>query len=868
MRLNHAIKKIAAVGTGAMLLGMSAAAAVDLSDYPRPFIEQGEFSGSLVVGENALGIDTVGMTEIAMSLQAAATLPVHGDGDVTETILEDSFRVRSGSNDLLYAGMLNLKPTLTEDDLSILSDVTFRDNDGRDYDAQFRIGMPNAPIRFEKSLLDSGEDPTFYVDFSDQATWNFDITFPDGVNFDDFKGERIHILGEEYVFGQGDDVDHDAGKLTLYKSGVERVVSAGSPETITVDGEPVTIEVRGANPNADPPTATLRIAGQQEPVREGRFYTIGGVRIFVDAIFIDTVPEDRAEVRVFVGADKLIFRDGQRVERSDGSKDETVHGVTASFTGDFAGGNDVTRIRLTYRPDDHRALFSPVVNRNNEFLALGDEYVDPVFEQIKFAFTDRVPAMTSAQKEFITLRGGNRINLVVSNYNGVEYDMTVLSPSNNDAATGMANVTWSYDYTARAGRGERVYVFGGNGHVGTYTSDYTVLQEDNRFIVRENLDSRYTRFVEVIDIDPEPGATETSSVTLLDLGTGDDVTWQTTSGEMFSWDDTATFNSNASGAYQYGEYTYDGVDYGFVINPVDGYVVLVNEVYVGNDLTNLTARAVGNEFVTRRGGVLQFTDDGSNSELLHLQEDSDFNADNPRDNEHGQLTFAFSWDGDDLEVNGVTYARWNGSAFVADTTGDYWSLLVDLESNDDVSSAVTVYGTAVSYDSDRGNADIFYPRERVTYNVFVGPASAGTGVGGGEGTIVGEAINPIAVGAAILDTEAAALVGTSNLIVVGGPCANDVAAELMGMPAECWQDFTVGEGRIKLFENPNGTVSLLVAGATGADTRLAARVLASYAQHEGRLVGDEVVVTGTTIANVDISAPVRTEDDFDEDDEE
>ena len=861
MRLNHAIKKIAAVGTGAMLLGMSAAAAVDLSDYPRPFIEQGEFSGSFVVGANAIGIDTVGMTEIAMSLQAAATVPIHEDGEVGEVVLEDSFRVASGSTNLLFGRSLDIKSTLTEDDLDMLRDVTFTDEDGTSYDAQFRVNMPvDSPITFSNAELDRDEDPNFYVDFSAAtSTWSFDMTFPDGVNFDDFKGERIHILGEEYVFGQGEDIAHEDGLLTLYKSGVERVIEAGSPQTLTVDGESVTINVLGANANVDPATATILIGNDQRTVREGRFYTIGGVRVFIDDIFIINIPEERAQVRVFLGADKLILEDEQEVRRTVGSTDERIRGTNVEFTGDYASEEDVTRVRVSFTPNEHRSDFSEVVNRDKAALALGEEYVDPVFGQIKFAFTDVVPGMTSAAKEHMSLRSsGDRMRLTVSNYNGVEYDLTVLRTQNrNQASTDPFD--WAYDYYHTSERPERIYVFEANGDdvAFGFTDDYTVLLEDNRFIVREDGQSEFTRFMELTDIDQDD---DVSKIRLLDLGTGNDREWQTRSGETFAWDGTDTFEPDATGDYQYGVYSYDGVDYGFLVNSqaATPYVVLVEED--GDDRVGF---AVDNKFVTRRGAVLWFEEVAGEPELW-LQEDSDFNADTPRNFEHGVVTVAFDWDGDDLTTNGAGYLVYDGSDYVASTVGTHWSDQVRLESNDDVQHAITVYGTTIAEDTDRGNVDIFYPRERVYYNVFVGPAAAGTGVGGGEGTIVGEAINPIAVGAAILDTEAAGLVGTSNLIVVGGPCANDVAMELMGNPADCVAGFTLGEGRIKLFENPDGTVSLLVAGYSGADTRLAARVLASYAQHEGRLVGDEVVVTGTTIANVDISAPVMTEDDWDD----
>jgi hypothetical protein len=76
-----------------------------------------------------------------------------------------------------------------------------------------------------------------------------------------------------------------------------------------------------------------------------------------------------------------------------------------------------------------------------------------------------------------------------------------------------------------------------------------------------------------------------------------------------------------------------------------------------------------------------------------------------------------------------------------------------------------------------------------------------------------------------------------NMIVVGGPCANTVAAELF-YACDAWP-FGAGEGVLKMVENGDN-VALLVAGTDSTDTRRAAKVLADYASSD--LSGDEAVV--------------------------
>jgi len=105
-------------------------------------------------------------------------------------------------------------------------------------------------------------------------------------------------------------------------------------------------------------------------------------------------------------------------------------------------------------------------------------------------------------------------------------------------------------------------------------------------------------------------------------------------------------------------------------------------------------------------------------------------------------------------------------------------------------------------------------------------------------------------GAATLASEVADI-EKSNLIVVGGPCANPIAAKLMHFPKNCMGNFTTGKAMIRLFQQSRG-VAIVVAGATALDTRRAARVLADYTQYQDNFQGDYVEVTGTSSKDVNV----------------
>jgi hypothetical protein len=141
---------------------------------------------------------------------------------------------------------------------------------------------------------------------------------------------------------------------------------------------------------------------------------------------------------------------------------------------------------------------------------------------------------------------------------------------------------------------------------------------------------------------------------------------------------------------------------------------------------------------------------------------------------------------------------------------------------------------------------IDYPLSQRGAQVFVtaGTVSVSEASATGGGTLTSTTLNPIGVGMAVLDTEAPAL-GTAKMIVVGGPCVNTLAAQLMGNPTECTTGFTPGKATIKLFADKN---ALLVAGYSAQDTVAACYVLGEYKDY--KLSGTEVEVVAADLKNL------------------
>ncbi len=839
MKLQNAIKKVAALSTGAAMLGASVLGAVayDLSNYPEPFVKNGQFNGVLVVGEKAATSDVIGVTDIAMSLQASAVVEetVAVEGQTTQTVVEGGAEVAAGGDGVLLGQQMSaLKPSFTEDDLDLLKPTVMEDNDGNTYDVEYKVTTPNAAITFGSDIYDL-TSPEFYVDFTGGETWDFEIKIPEGVNVDDMRGESIEILGEEYTFGEGDEVNQSAKLVTLYKAGVDKTFNQEDGEvTVQVGDREVRVEILGGL--SDDRTAVISINGESQTVEEGRSYTLGGERVYVKDVQLLNIPTPHAAVRLFLGAEKIILEDGKSVKM--GADEETVDGTTVHFS---TSGSLTTAIKVTYEPNAH----DPEV----EGVLMGESYVDPVFHGLKWDFTSMTPALDSDAREEIELypSSTDKLSLKFTSYAGDDYNLVVFRAA--DSQTELR-------YGSRAA--EKYLVENNWDGDASGAVDSLALAEDNRFILVTpgNPSGEYARVLEIVNID---NTSSPKLVTVRDVATGNerDVTLSDTADETatLGFDGDVTLSETG---FEAGTFSYDGYDYGFVLiepsdsaNVSEAMVVLTNPDYSA-------VMAAGDYLVSKQGAKIIFPTGTYNLDatttnddpIFQLEEDTDYTEATPATGIAGTWTFAVNYDntrtGNEIRVSSVTVPNANTKQ--------------DQAEDSDVVEYMSQYGTYVKYDTADSGYDVkiyFYGKDTTQYHVFLAPVSAGTTTTGGEGSVVTEKVQRINVGAAKLDSEVQDLVGQENMIVVGGPCANSVAAELMGNPEQCTAGFEEGKAMIKAFDHDSGAVSILVAGYSAQDTRLASQVLANYEDYRDQLKGSEVIVEGTSINNVVISAPAQ-----------
>ena len=168
---------------------------------------------------------------------------------------------------------------------------------------------------------------------------------------------------------------------------------------------------------------------------------------------------------------------------------------------------------------------------------------------------------------------------------------------------------------------------------------------------------------------------------------------------------------------------------------------------------------------------------------------------------------------------------------------------IEFQSEDDIDTGYTKYGTFVKV-NDNEDLTILYPKNQLEPEVYVvsGEVTSTTET---ETDTKGVIINTIDDGIARLASEIT-LPGEDNLILIGGPCANELVGPITGITCDNWE-LPEGQALIQLFENQD-KVAILVAGTTAADTRMAVNALV-----KNGITGTKTIINsdGTIITDTD-----------------
>ncbi len=268
IRTRNVIKKIAAIGSGALMAATCfgvAGLATDLSDYPAPFVADGKWVGLIAVGSDAAAGDIIGATDIAATLAqvaggTAGTTTVTGGkekevdlgtylnatANFGTTALDDddlaglqdtaiTIDIAEGDDDFDVSDQLKISGIGT-DAASIQTGLTFAANQDEDFKEDAFMAIPKGSIGYYYVFDDA---PTATVNLS-----GADDSYPIEL---DFLGKKLIItgttatsvtaqVGEEFFMNTDDTVTvlgHTVKLINVGSAGAVVVSVDGTQETVS-----------------------------------------------------------------------------------------------------------------------------------------------------------------------------------------------------------------------------------------------------------------------------------------------------------------------------------------------------------------------------------------------------------------------------------------------------------------------------------------------------------------------------------------------------------------------------------------------------------------------------------------------------------
>lgn len=864
MKAVQAVKKMVALGMGLTMVGATlfGASAAKLTDWPAPFVVDGSPASNLaiVVGDKAEASDVAGSIDIVQGLQQLAVKRVSvGGGSGPSQVAVEGDAVEIGStSDLLEINEFigNVRETLTEVDLDMLKGGQIvTDRGSTEFNQYLRLPQNTGRVIFDQ---DERDRVGHYLSYNDgDRLFQWELEFEEGLeseytaatgDLEDLEDEDVTMLGQPFVIVDTDvinrtpvTVNEGSGDIRLDFIGgaISAVLGENDMETYVVDGKEYEVEVLviSETSNNGEGSVKFRINGEiTDELSDGETDVLAdGTQIGIRDIMATGKDIQKSIAQFYLGAYKVEFRDGNTsdntfVQAGAEVNEETIEDAFVQIRGAFsADGRDYSISSIRYN------LTADAV--------LGDMYVPPgtgVREQLDEPEGMLTPAWdiryeglmdTGLTLVRIDSAGNDEYDLEFTNQEGIFFDFPLAS--NENGAPGFKYGTDDDDLWFQENDGTAALIS---------RQDYFVLSDcratpyNNNTVANQADNTCFTHVLRYDSID-----VTNNKITFTDLGTGTrEITFTNTGALATSTGRLVvggvTYNVLVDTSVATPNLTIDLNGNGFEGNNTDAAKALIG--VQGEGLIDLGY--LNTSFQAYARPVLSdFTTPGNiTAKLITLQKEFDeANAD-----EVINITVetrANNRIGIQSVINGVA-------------TG-YFSGLQDLEENEDLEQALSGYGVFFElYDpatNDQAeDLTIEYPLAQRGARVFVtGGVVSVSEVSGGAG----EVLQPIQIGAAKLASEISNI-EAHNAVVVGGPCANPITAQLLNNPEPCWESVPENTAIVKLIEHGNANVALVVNGRTALNTRMASRAVATG--EIAKVDGMEAKVTGTSLSDITVSA--------------
>ncbi|MBU2589311.1 MAG: hypothetical protein KKB39_00950 [Nanoarchaeota archaeon] len=758
MQVLKNLKKIAALGTGAVMLGatLTGALAADLGDYPAPFVVNGVYDDSnvFVYGNQALADDTAAMMDISSSFQFLAKTPVVSAGTTVSVTGGKTEQVPLGQG---FSNSTYFDTTLQDDDISTLFDgaVNFQ---GTEYDTSEELQMCDRTEPFVATslmtdddykrdvFLEMGKDKVRYAYRFDETILLNATTAANPLEID-FLGKTLKITSIS------------ADTSFTARVGDEFTLNAG--DSVTVVGKTVTLENVGSS------NAQISVDGVSKSISEGSTSTVNGVEITVDSVISrNELAESSAIIIAGLQATET-YTDGDAYVGEDTDDPDWVWDVralngAAGISGyEDCGGTEKFVLRVENDFDmnddsDNPTAVGGCIDLPNGFLSICIDSLTAVDADAK--------EVTMEFKSDADLSDANCPNtaadtsapaLYLYNAGSEGFDLRAFTNSSAVFANVSSNV-----------KAQEVWLFSDDIDCGNALVNGTgaSVNEPVISVFYKALDSpRKVKYF---------GALVTNATNI----------------------DTAILRLNIGNTKD------SNAILGLPLASPSAANHTLEWKFVADTLTDL----IGSE-----ESIWSHWDFNSNGQFAAL--------------------------GDTLTTEEGEELQWVPGA------GRSWTL-TNIGTKDE--DHRTAYGVVIVDPKGSSSSDkvkMLVPTDQVMANVVIKGSSAT--VTSGSTSYVPTKISPVYMKASEVSDPT-----MFNLIVVGGPCANSLAASVFDMSCDGWS-LAEGEAVVKLVDNGN-KVAMLVAGTTALDTQRAGKAVASSENYA--FSGSEKMVKGATLQDITV----------------
>jgi len=863
------VKRLFAVASGATMLGATAmgALAADLGNYPDMFVMDGKFDGFFVVGEKAASLDNLAAIDISTSMQyhaadAATTTTVEGDAWLAEGGAKKLEMANSNST-ITGEGLYDIETFIGKGEMKALADGTFttnggsygytqylyfdKANDERNEVIQY-VENSHSDVTADNFVIKSGANIGEYrIEFTSSPQSSVQDTTgaanTAGTILDDFENTKISFFGKEYDIVLARRVNDGTPNLD---DGVKLTLMGGATSGALLEGETTTVSI-GADSYevtltyVDSTYAKFTVNGEQtNKLQVGDTYKLSnGKEIGVSEVLYQSYAGGIHSADFFLGASKLVLQDTDITNVASSSElqvgSETIDGANVIITGsDDNSTFQLTGIRVNMTAQD--AYYVGTGSKlSSAIIEAGDE------KELLFtnAWDIEYMGLTEATTHDIKLKSSNDRKYSLQFYDGdnnlVDFPLAYANTSTTLTVSEEAsekNVVLNKGFNIT--KNDYFAVSGGTAADGTARS-YALQYKgsDKRSATSPQIKFKNLGTGETISLNVDTTATTNTTATLK-LGGYSFAVESVRDKETADFAIFVALDSGSVVRYNAGDSPVGEID---IIDYYGAQIDFGNSLY-GYLQANGSATTAG--IGDRVTGINSSLPIGINVTSIKL------NISVPNVNDYDNMVPSSL----NFVIGATTTNEVTVNSFKAAGSVEASNPSITPEGEQNIGYGYTTMGAKWTYTSPSGSPNeltLAYPEKQRLPQVYVTAEGAAASTSS-TGTLTAVTV----VDATKLDSEVAD-VAAQNLIVVGGPCVNSVAAELMGNPADCAAGFTPGRAKVKLFTQTGGKMAMLVAGYSGDDTRLAGRVLAHRAAD---LFGDEVDIEGTTYSDATVSAPV------------